>query len=68
MRFEGDPLLVSVLRTSYPIARLRDRWGDCWECNKGTVYPSNMQADWLSQSPRVPEPRVKTEANALTGH
>jgi hypothetical protein len=50
MRFEGDPLLVSVLRTSYPIVRWRDRWGECWEYNQGKVYPSNMQADWLAQS------------------
>jgi hypothetical protein len=48
-RFEGDPQPVSVLRTSYPIARWRDRWGNCWEYNKGRVFPSDMQADWLAQ-------------------
>lgn len=50
IRFKGDPMLVSVLEASYPIARWRDHWGDCWEYNKGSVYKSNMQADWLSQS------------------
>ena len=48
-RFEGDPQPVSVLRTSYPIARWRDRWGNCWEYNKGRVFPFDMQADWLAQ-------------------
>ncbi|MGP8001138.1 MAG: hypothetical protein ACLPKI_28020 [Streptosporangiaceae bacterium] len=51
IRFKGAPMLVSVLETSYPIARWRDHWGDCWEYNKGSVYKSTPQADWLPQSP-----------------
>jgi hypothetical protein len=48
IRFKGDPMLVSVLETSYPIARWRDYWEDCWEYNKGSVYKSDMRDDWLS--------------------
>jgi hypothetical protein len=50
MRFEGDDLLVSILRTSYPIVRWLDRWEECWEHSRGQVYPSDMQADWIHVS------------------
>lgn len=54
MRFEDDAVLVSTLRTSYPIIRWRDHWQGCWEYNKGQVYPCDVQSEWLPQRPEPP--------------
>lgn len=37
MRLEGNPLVLSRLRTSFPLVRWMDAWGTCWEYNKGEI-------------------------------
>lgn len=46
MQFVGDPLLSTVLRTSYPIVRWIDRWDECWEHKQGQTYPTDRNAEW----------------------
>lgn len=46
MRFVGDDLLVSVLRTSFPIVRWIDLWGQCWEHTEGEIYQIGVNAEW----------------------
>lgn len=47
MRFEGDEMLDSVLRESFPIVRWRDRWGRTWEYRKGETYTTLLGWPWI---------------------
>jgi hypothetical protein len=47
VRFEGDNMPESVLRTAFVVVRWIDYWEACWEFRDGQVYLSDMTADWL---------------------
>lgn len=46
MRFIGDTLLVSVLRSTFPIVRWTDRSGIRWEHKQGQVRQIGENDDW----------------------
>jgi hypothetical protein len=46
MRFLGDTLLVSVLRSTFPLVRWTDRSGTRWEHKQGDVRQLREDEDW----------------------
>jgi hypothetical protein len=49
IRFEGDNMPDSMLRTSFVMVRWIDRWDNCWEYRRGELFRSDMAADWLAR-------------------